>query len=237
MAEMLTADQIFAELNAGSLRVKPETLPKLPRREGIFDTGLATNGNGAHPSQIDLMIDNQSWNLSSNTNAALGSSKVQGRDTNLAEKNHFVGEGEKFWGAGWSMKVTCPHTQLNNTTNVLAFVDEVRRARDLLTVEWQFNAGSYAFIRRPGRDVPFYMFTIVSSQLASAATWFPYTIHSDGMLDLRIGPSRRMLYVEGIDNSRISLKFTIASGQTILTPTVDIVYQFVFEGIRIVYRG
>lgn len=233
MAEMLTADQIFAELNAGSLRVKPETLPKLPRREGIFDTGYG-RASTAHPTEIDLMIDNQTWN-DSTALTALGSSKKQGRDTNLSEKNHFVGEGEKFWGAGWSMKVDSTDLQLNNTTNMLSFIDDVRRLRGIGHVEWQFNAGAYAFVRRPMRDIPVDFWRVTSSQLSSAATWFPYEYSSNGMLDLRIGPGRRMLYVEGIDNSRIGLRFN--TGNTILSPMVAIVWQFVFEGIRLVYRG
>lgn len=227
-----TTDVESLTYGAASIRAGKDNLMALPRKDPLFDRNVALAGV-AHGGEIDFFKDTSTFSpapaAGSATAGGLSSTKTQGRDTNVASKLGMTSMGEKFWIYGASCYVDAAGTKLN-LANGIAFHDEVRTMRGLGWLEWTFAAGNQLFFRRPQCDIPYRTGArpIQFSQTAAGNNVL-FQIEEPGMLDMRV--NLKPYLIEPMEEAIVAFKWT--SSAALLTVTIEIVYTFQFEGIRV----
>jgi len=217
MAEQYTYD-------GPTIKIDGSQVDASPSKDGAYDSNgqIAT---GAFPATIPFFKDTQTF---SPALAQLGTTKILGRDTNVASRLGTMSKGEKMWIFGACAFVDAPNVSLDSA-NGKVFLDQVRRYYGLSYFEWSFTGK--VFMRRQMRAVPLFAPKITHYSQGTAADGAAVSISSsiDSMLDLRIAGKPYALESQEETSVNMNCQATTALG----TFTLETVFTWQFEGIRL----
>jgi hypothetical protein len=210
--------------NLNYIPLNGETLASINRNDPFFDSNGAPSG-AVHPATLKFFVDVKNF---SPALVQLGSSKEEGRDTNVTSALGMTSEGERFFVFGASSKADAPNVTLNSA-NGPVFVDLIRRMRGIGFWTWKCSTGNQKFLERPLRDLPMTSIRIVHYTQADAADGCAYQIDEPGMYNLM--NEGKPYLIESKQESQVI--WTFKASAALPTPGFEIVYQFQFEGRRV----